>query len=154
MRKSKPRALSPHTNGTDQSNRNSWPDGEAAPPLPPRGCTPDKRNAADGTPPAPPKRLAAKSSLDGGDNISNGSGETQSVGSAEWGPVIDTSEPPILSPRSQQPPAPPPIPPKVSTTPSAASTTPIDLAAANENYSVPPRLRSSTLESTNSTASS
>ncbi|XP_059476423.1 dedicator of cytokinesis protein 3 isoform X1 [Neocloeon triangulifer] len=153
LRKSKPRALSPHMNGNDQSHRNSWPDGEAAPPLPPRGCTPDKR-PPEYTPPAPPKRLGAnnKNSLDGGDNISNGSGENQSIGSAEWGPVIDASDPPILSPRSQQPPAPPPIPPK-GTPPLALSTTPVDPATANENYSVPPRLRSSTMESTNSTTS-
>ncbi|KAK0167462.1 hypothetical protein PV327_004857 [Microctonus hyperodae] len=53
------------TDGTDQTNmRSSWsePGPEQAPPLPPRGCTPDKRetNSNSVAPPAPPKRLAHK----------------------------------------------------------------------------------------------
>ncbi|XP_008557599.1 dedicator of cytokinesis protein 3 isoform X2 [Microplitis demolitor] len=51
------------TDGQDQANmRSSWsePGPEQAPPLPPRGCTPDKResnNPSIAVPPAPPKRL-------------------------------------------------------------------------------------------------
>ncbi|XP_014603723.1 PREDICTED: dedicator of cytokinesis protein 3 isoform X1 [Polistes canadensis] len=53
------------TDGVDQSGlRSSWsePGPESAPPLPPRGCTPDKRDNNTNTviPPAPPKRLAYK----------------------------------------------------------------------------------------------
>ncbi|XP_034947378.1 dedicator of cytokinesis protein 3 [Chelonus insularis] len=53
------------TDGTDQTNmRSSWsePGPEQAPPLPPRGCTPDKRESNSGSvgPPAPPKRLSHK----------------------------------------------------------------------------------------------
>ncbi|XP_057318557.1 dedicator of cytokinesis protein 3 isoform X2 [Microplitis mediator] len=51
------------TDGQDPANmRSSWsePGTEQAPPLPPRGCTPDKResnNPSIVVPPAPPKRL-------------------------------------------------------------------------------------------------
>ncbi|XP_012288369.1 dedicator of cytokinesis protein 3 [Orussus abietinus] len=58
------------TDGTDQSNlRSSWsepgPQSDPAPPLPPRGCTPDKRDsnscsAGPPVPPAPPKRPTPK----------------------------------------------------------------------------------------------
>ncbi|XP_015607824.1 dedicator of cytokinesis protein 3 isoform X2 [Cephus cinctus] len=53
------------TDGSDQTNmRSSWsePGPEPAPPLPPRGCTPDKRdsNSSSIAPPAPPKRLTHK----------------------------------------------------------------------------------------------
>lgn len=53
------------TDGGDQAGmRSSWsePGPEQAPPLPPRGCTPDKRetNAGSVGPPAPPKRLTHK----------------------------------------------------------------------------------------------
>ncbi|XP_048266841.1 dedicator of cytokinesis protein 3 isoform X3 [Bombus affinis] len=53
------------TDGVDQTGlRTSWsePGPESAPPLPPRGCTPDKRDSNTNilVPPAPPKRLAYK----------------------------------------------------------------------------------------------
>ncbi|XP_053971096.1 dedicator of cytokinesis protein 3 isoform X2 [Hylaeus volcanicus] len=54
------------TDGVEQTGlRTSWsePGPEQAPPLPPRGCTPDKRDSntnAGVVPPAPPKRLAYK----------------------------------------------------------------------------------------------
>ncbi|OAD58785.1 Dedicator of cytokinesis protein 3 [Eufriesea mexicana] len=53
------------TDGVDQTGlRTSWsePGPEPAPPLPPRGCTPDKRDTNTNTvvPPAPPKRLTYK----------------------------------------------------------------------------------------------
>ncbi|XP_046744108.1 dedicator of cytokinesis protein 3 isoform X1 [Diprion similis] len=57
------------TDGSDQTSmRNSWsePGPEPAPPLPPRGCTPDKResNTSSVGPPAPPKRLTHKRTSD------------------------------------------------------------------------------------------
>lgn len=50
------------TEGNEQASlRSSWsePGPEQAPPLPPRGCTPDKRETTN-APPAPPKRLVHK----------------------------------------------------------------------------------------------
>ncbi|XP_015108826.1 dedicator of cytokinesis protein 3 isoform X1 [Diachasma alloeum] len=50
------------TEGNEQASmRSSWsePGPEQAPPLPPRGCTPDKREVGS-APPAPPKRLVHK----------------------------------------------------------------------------------------------
>ncbi|XP_023246842.1 dedicator of cytokinesis protein 3 [Copidosoma floridanum] len=59
----------PTTDGTEPTNmRSSWsePGSEPAPPLPPRGCTPDKRDINSGlmAPPAPPKRLSHKRNTD------------------------------------------------------------------------------------------
>ncbi|XP_066992689.2 dedicator of cytokinesis protein 3 [Anabrus simplex] len=141
--------LSVDGNGSNGQLRNSWSETsmEEAPPLPPRGQTPDKRSTAlfidtSQTPPAPPKRLIKKTSspvIMNADSLEAGESENEhdlrDSGYAEFHTTPTNNfnnlsyedfelparrgemniSPPILSPRTQSCPAPPPIPPKALT---------------------------------------
>ncbi|BES96770.1 dedicator of cytokinesis [Nesidiocoris tenuis] len=121
---------------------------ESAPPLPPRGYTPDKRSSAVEVPPAPPKRLLNSRKESESDKIrDSGFMDTISLSSQLNNlSYEDWTLPNCLASAASDGTTPPPVPPKGGIAPPLASAamTAIDIGlnipARGENYSAPPNI--------------